>query len=112
MLGIDTNILIRYITQDDPIQSPLVSQFLKQECTDKNPCYLSNIVLCEMVWVLETAYHYQREQVAAILQIILEISGFIVEESARNLVCIRGLSYTRYGFFGCLIRRNESVTWL
>ena len=79
MLGIDTNILVRYITQDDPIQSPLVSQFLKQECTEKNPCYLSNIVLCEMVWVLETAYHYKREQIANVLQIILETRGNINE---------------------------------
>jgi predicted nucleic-acid-binding protein len=35
MLGIDSNILIRYIVQDDPVQSPLVSQFLKEECTEQ-----------------------------------------------------------------------------
>jgi len=36
-----------------------------------------------MVWVLESAYHYKREQIANVLQIILETSSFIVEDSAR-----------------------------
>jgi len=42
MLGIDTNILVCYITQDDAIQSPLVSRFIKPECSEKNPCYLKS----------------------------------------------------------------------
>ena len=82
MLGIDTNLLVRYIVQDDPIQSHLVSEFFRKECTEETPGYINNIVLCELVWVLESAYSYEREQVADVLKIILETNGFIVEEPA------------------------------
>jgi len=81
MLGLDTNILIRYIVQDDPVQSPLVSRFLKQKCTEGYPCYISHIVvLCELVWVLESAYGYKREQVAETLKLILETRHFCIGE--------------------------------
>jgi predicted nucleic-acid-binding protein len=81
MLGLDTNILVRYIVQDDPIQSPLVSRFLKLKCTERYPCYISHIVLCELVWVLESAYSYKREQVAETLKLILETSNFCIGEA-------------------------------
>ena len=80
MLGLDTNILIRYIVQDDPVQSPLVSRFLKQKCTEEAPCHISRIVLCEVVWVLESAYGYKREQVSETLKLILETRHFCVGE--------------------------------
>ncbi len=80
MLGLDTNILIRYIVHDDPVQSPLVSRFLKQKCSEEKPCYISHIVLCELVWVLESAYGYKREQVAETLKLILEIRHFCIGE--------------------------------
>ncbi len=97
MLGLDTNILIRYIVQDDPVQSPLVSKFLKKECTEQEPCYISNIVLCEIVWVLESSYNYEREQVAETLKLIFETGN--CGRACEGLVCIRGLSSTKYGFF-------------
>ncbi len=80
MLGLDTNILIRHIVQDDPVQSPLVSRFLKQKCTREEPCHISHIVLCEVVWVLESAYGYRREQIAETLKLILETRHFSVGE--------------------------------
>lgn len=99
MLGLDTNILIRYIVQDDPVQSPLVSQFLKRKCTEKNPCYIGHIVLCEVVWVLESAYGYSREQVAETLKLILETRHFCVEEpgsawSALKAYRARGVDFS------------------
>jgi predicted nucleic-acid-binding protein len=95
VLGLDTNILIRYIVQDDPVQSPLVSRFLKQRCTEASPCYISHIVLCELVWVLESAYGYKREQVAETLKLIFEIRHFCIEEAetGRTYTDIRSILF-------------------
>jgi predicted nucleic-acid-binding protein len=89
MLGLDTNILVRYIVQDDPVQSPLVSRFLKQKCTEGSPCYISHIVLCELVWVLESAYGYKRQQVSETLKLILETRQFSVEEPESALSALK-----------------------
>jgi len=109
VLGIDTNILIRYIVQDDPIQSPLVSRFLKNECTEQEPCYISNIVLCEIVWVLESAYHYQREQIAETLKLILETSHFIVEEPTRIWCVLEAYQLKNMDFSDALLGETNRL---
>lgn len=80
MIGIDTNVLVRYIIQDDPFQSALATEFLEKYCTPENPGYLHTIVLSELVWVLESSYKYGREQVAMVLQYLLEIESLVVQE--------------------------------
>ncbi len=52
MVGLDTNVIIRYITQDDPDQSKIATAFIERYCTVDNPGYINQIVLCEIVWVL------------------------------------------------------------
>ncbi|MDY6994298.1 MAG: type II toxin-antitoxin system VapC family toxin [Pseudomonadota bacterium] len=80
MIDIDTNVLIRYIIQDDPLQSALATEFLEKNCTPENPGYLHAIVLCELVWVLESSYEYKREQVAMVLQYLLETDSLVIQE--------------------------------
>jgi predicted nucleic acid-binding protein len=48
VIGIDTNVLIRYIIQDNPLQSALATEFLEKNCTPEDPGYLHAIVLCEL----------------------------------------------------------------
>jgi len=109
MLGIDTNILIRYIVQDDPVQSPLVSHFLKKECTEQAPCYISHIVLCEVVWVLESAYDYKREKIAETLKLILETSHFIVEEPARTWCALEAYQKQSMDFSDALLGETNQL---
>lgn len=79
MKGLDTNVLVRYLTQDDPRQSPKASHFIKSACTGENPCYLNAVVLCELVWVLESAYGYPRESIQQVVERILETEAFQVQ---------------------------------
>ena len=55
MNGLDTNILVRHLVQDDPVQSKKASQFILTTCTREVPGVINRIVLCELVWVLESA---------------------------------------------------------
>ena len=80
MTGIDTNVLVRYLVQDDPEQARKATRFITNECSPENPGLINRIVLCELVWVLETAYGYARENVALALEKILRTAQFTIED--------------------------------
>lgn len=71
MTGLDTNVLVRYLTQDDPGQSTKASAIIEGAATKGEKLLIHPVVLCELVWVLETAYDYRRSEVAAVLDRIL-----------------------------------------
>lgn len=79
MIGLDTNILVRYLVNDDVQQSQLAQQFFQNHCTLNKPCYISSIVLCELVWVLESAYRYSSVDIADVLQQLIETQGLAIE---------------------------------
>jgi predicted nucleic-acid-binding protein len=80
MKGVDTNVLIRYLVQDEPLQGRKAAAFITKECSADSPGLINRIVLCEVVWVLETAYRYARSQVAQALDRILRTSQFEIED--------------------------------
>jgi predicted nucleic-acid-binding protein len=51
MIGLDTNILVRYFTQDDPIQSAKAEEIIENQLSEKKPAYLSLVVIAEIVWI-------------------------------------------------------------
>lgn len=80
MKGIDTNVLVRYIVQDDPEQSKLATQFIERECTAESPGFINGVVFCELVWVLESAYEYARQDIARVIEQILRTREFHIHE--------------------------------
>ena len=62
MIGLDTNVLVRYITQDDSRQSEVANHLIETRCSRSNPGHIGQIVLCELVWVLRRAYGYDKQQ--------------------------------------------------
>ncbi len=67
--GIDTNILVRHYTQDDPVQSPVATRFLDRCCSVENPGWISLVVICELSWVLRQGknYRYSRHELFKVL---------------------------------------------
>ena len=80
MKGIDTNVLVRYIVQDDPKQSATATKFFEQNETDES-ISIVGIVLCELVWVLESAYGYPRESIVQVLEQILKTKQFHIPDA-------------------------------
>ena len=78
MQAVDTNLLVRYITQDGR-EAAAVSRHLERECTRECPGFVCQIVLCELVWVLRHAYKYDRSTVAGILEKLLSTVEFEIE---------------------------------
>ncbi|MFU8839075.1 MAG: PIN domain-containing protein [Thiohalomonadaceae bacterium] len=82
MIGLDTNILVRYITQDDADQAMLANHLIAGHCSKDTPCRISQIVLCELVWVLAGPYAYSKAQILAVLDQLLITAELDVENEA------------------------------
>lgn len=81
MIGIDTNVLVRYMAQDEPVQSPLATRLIEEECSASTPGYISLVVLVELVWVSESCYDASRADIAQIVRRLLSIRQLVVQEA-------------------------------
>ena len=84
MRGIDTNILVRFLTRDDPIQAVRVRNALEKMAEGGASCRISVIVLCELAWVLRTALCFRKEQIFGALESLLDTTQFSIED--RDMV--------------------------
>lgn len=76
MIGIDTNILVRYLTRDDEQQWQQAANVIQQNQT----CFITNIVLCELVWVLRGAnYSFRKDEIINVLEAMLHSVSFEFE---------------------------------
>jgi predicted nucleic-acid-binding protein len=65
MIGLDANILVRHLAQDDPIQSRKATELIEQRLTEENPGFVSVVAMAETVWVLERAYRLAAPDIAS-----------------------------------------------
>ncbi len=79
MIGIDTNVLVRFVMQDDPKQAKHANAFFAS-LSDQNKGFLSVTTMIESVWVLERVYQVTREQVFALLKQLLKSSDIQLEQ--------------------------------
>lgn len=84
MIGLDTNIVVRYLVADDAHQLAAVDQLIDEALARGELLHLNNIVLCETVWVLESVYRYAKSEVIGALEAILATSQFSI--SSRETV--------------------------
>jgi len=81
MKGVDTNVLVRYITKDEPKQERAAYRFLDSARTRSEPILVNVIVLCELVWELGRTYEYSRDEVAAVIERVLTTEQIVVEDA-------------------------------
>ncbi len=81
MIGLDTNVLVRHIVQDDRKEALAASSFIESRCTVDDPGIVSLVVLCELTWVLEGGYGLEWNTIAAVLRRLLSAEDLRVERS-------------------------------
>lgn len=84
MRGVDTNVLLRYLAQDDPEHSRIASNLIEGAENDDERLYVTTIVLCELIWSLRSTYRVRREGIVSILEELLAAAVFEIQE--RDLV--------------------------
>lgn len=107
MKGVDTNVLVRYITRDDPGQERAASHFLDSARTRSEPVFVNVIVLCELVWVLGRTYEYSRAEVAAVIGQVLSTEQIVVEDADLAWLALSDFKASKADFADCLIGRKN-----
>ena len=80
MNAVDTNVLARYIVRDDARDAAAATTLIEQEFSADNPAIVTQIVLCELVWVLRGAYRFNRSPIVTALDKILSTALFSFED--------------------------------
>jgi predicted nucleic-acid-binding protein len=78
--GLDTNVLVRYLTQDDPAQSRRANAMIAETIAAGERCFVGAVVLCEMIWVLRGAYKLEKATVVLAVERILATAQFDVDQ--------------------------------
>ena len=71
MIGLDTNVLLRYLVQDDPVQSPRATEIITRRLTEEEPGFVSLVTILEAVWSLKSLYKRSRHEVANDIEMLL-----------------------------------------
>ena len=76
---------------------------IRRECTREAPGFINRIVLCELVWVLESAYGYSKETIASVLEKVLRTSQFQIEDVQAAWTAFRLYQKGKADFADCLL---------
>ena len=89
MKGLDTNVLVRLLVADDAAQAEQALRYVARNCTADAPCWLNRIVLCELVWVLDRAYGYGREEIGKAVESLLRTAQLVAEDAEPAWAALR-----------------------
>jgi predicted nucleic-acid-binding protein len=104
MIGLDTNLIVRYITQDDPVQSAAATKLMDSLSADA-PGFVAMVVVVELVWVLQSCYRGKRDEIVRVLETLLRSKELIVERAELVWQALRRFSAGHADFADCLIER-------
>ena len=109
MIGIDTNVLVRYIAQDHPAQSRKATALIERECSEAEPGFVGLVVLAEVVWVAESCYSASREEQRQIVRRILETRQLVVQDAETAWQALRLFEQSKADFADCLVERTAAA---
>lgn len=104
MIGLDTNVLVRYVTQDDPVQSPKASELI-ESLTPFAPGFVSLVCVVELVWVLQSCYQSAKGDVVTVLETLLRTRELTIEHAEIIWKALRRFTASKADFADCLIER-------
>ena len=107
MIGLDTNVLVRYIMQDDAKQS-LKATKLMESLTVDEPGFVSLVSVVEFGWMLSSSYDLDRGQVARVLELLLRAKTVVIDRADEVTKALRVFKASSADFADCLIERTAA----
>jgi predicted nucleic-acid-binding protein len=104
VIGLDTNVLVRYITQDDNKQAALANALI-ENLDDASPGFVTLVTVAELNWVLESAYNFTRQQFAEVMQTLMMVDTIKLDRAAVVASAVRVYAASKADFSDCLIER-------
>ncbi|MBV8630395.1 MAG: type II toxin-antitoxin system VapC family toxin [Silvibacterium sp.] len=108
MIGLDTNVLVRYLQQDDPQLSSRATALI-HSLSGERQGYISLVTLVELVWILVRKFKLERKQIVCIVDSLLRAEELIVERSGFVRSVLHLYENSKAGFSDCLIAEQGSV---
>jgi predicted nucleic-acid-binding protein len=103
VIGLDTNILVRYLAQDDPVQSPKATELIERQLTEENPGFLSVVAMVETAWILDRAYGLAADEIAAAIERMLQADVLVVDNEQEVFTAMIALKEGHGSFADALI---------
>jgi len=91
MIGLDTNILVRYLAQDDPEQSRKATEIIERRLIEAGPGFASVVAIAETAWVLDRVYRLPDQEIAAAIERILQTDVLLVENEQEVFAAMSAL---------------------
>lgn len=108
MIGLDTNVLVRYIMQDDPRQAAKATKLMEGLTADA-PGFIALVSVVELVWVLSSCYDLGREQISQVLDVLLRSKQLVVDQAEHVVRALRAYGSGSADFADCLIERTAAA---
>jgi predicted nucleic-acid-binding protein len=83
MIGLDTNVLLRYLAQDDPAQSPRATEIITRRLSEEEPGFVSLVTVLEVTWVLRSLYKRSYQEIASDIEMILAADTLEVQNEQQ-----------------------------
>jgi predicted nucleic-acid-binding protein len=108
MIGLDTNVLVRYIMQDDPRQSAKATRLIESLEADR-PGFIGMVSIVELYWVLTSCYDLTNDQVLQALDLLLRTRQIVVDRADQVLRALKVFEMGKADFADCLIERAAAA---
>lgn len=108
MIGLDTNVLVRYIMLDDPRQSSKATRLIESLNSD-SPGFVAVVSVIELYWVLTSCYGLSGHDVKQALEALLRAKQIVVDQADQVLRALRVFDDGKADFADCLIERIAST---
>lgn len=106
MIALDTNVLVRFLVEDDEDQTRRATRLIKGALDRDEELFISDIVMCETVWVLSTSYRFTRSEIVQTLSGLLRAKGVIFSSSDRLARAFQAYAANKGDFADYLIREH------
>lgn len=103
MIGLDTNVIVRYLVQDDPAQSRAATDIIENRLNENEPGFVTVVVIAELVWVLDRAYGFPDSDIAAAIERMLQTDVLVIEHEEDVFIAMTALKNGDGSFADALI---------
>ena len=108
MIALDTNVIVRYLTQDDPLQAAAAADLI-ESFSPEAPGFVALVVVVELVWVLQSSYRAKRPEIVRSLEILLRSKELLVERAEIIWQALHRFAASNADFTDCLIERSGNA---
>ena len=102
MIGLDTNVVVRYFTHDDPRQTAAARKLILS-LRPEEPAFLSLVAVVELVWVLQGSYLFAKDEVVRTMETLLRSQELMIERADVVWKALTKYRSSRADFADCLI---------